>query len=110
MWEDMGFREKISLDEADKAYSRWAKAEIKKRNVVGWIVETSNKVVAGGGCLWLRPAQPRPHLGRLVEPYLMSMFTEPEFRRSGVDSKIVNEGIKWCKRNGYRRILLHAAR
>ena len=110
MWEDIGFKEPSSLDEADRDYRKWAKVQLKNGTFVGWIAETPDNVVAGGGCVWLRPEQPRPNLPQLVEPYLLSMFTEPEFRRNGVASKIVAEAIKWCRRKGYRRILLHASK
>jgi GNAT superfamily N-acetyltransferase len=109
MWQDMGVRSSDVLDAADRIYRRWVKSEIMKERLVGWIVEAPEDVVAGGGCLWLRPVQPRPRSRMLVEPYLFSMFTEPNFRRQGVASRILNEAIKWSKRNGYTRILLHAS-
>jgi GNAT superfamily N-acetyltransferase len=110
MWEDIGFKESSVLDEAERAYRKWAKVQLKNRTLIGWIVETPDHVVAGGGCVWLRPQQPIPYLPELIGPYLLSMFTEPEFRRKGVASKIVEEAIKWCRRKGYRRILLRASK
>ena len=110
MWEDIGFKESSSLDEAERSYRKWAKVQFKNETLLGWIVETRDHVVAGGGCIWLRPALPRPNLPELDEPFLVSMFTEPEFRRSGIASKVVEESIKWCRRKGYRRILLHASK
>ena len=109
MWEDMGFRGTLLLDEADRAYRKWAKARLVNGTLVGLIVETPEHVVAGGGCVWVRPEQPRPQLRGLVVPYVLSMYTEPEFRRKGVASMIVLEAVKWCKRKGYRRVLLHAS-
>jgi GNAT superfamily N-acetyltransferase len=110
MWQDIGIEDRSSLDEADRAYRKWAKAKLRSGGLVGWIVETPEHTIAGSGCLWLRPEQPRPRLSRLVEPYLLSMFTEPEFRRQGVGSALVKEAVKWCKRNGYPRVLLHASK
>lgn len=109
MWEDIGISDKHSLHKTDRPFRIWAKAELKNGNLLGWIVETPEHVVAGGGCLWLRPQQPRPQLTTQVEPYLLSMYTEPQFRRRGVASKVIDEAIKWCRRNGYRRLLLHAS-
>jgi GNAT superfamily N-acetyltransferase len=45
-----------------------------------------------------------------MEPYLFSMFTEPRFRRKGVASRILKEAIRWSRKNGYGRILLHASK
>ena len=110
MWENLGVENRARLVEADRAYRKWAKVRLRNGSLVGWIVETPNHVVAGGGCVWLRPEQPKPRLRGLVEPYLLSMYTEPEFRRKGVASRIVKESLKWCRRNGYRRVLLHASK
>ena len=108
MWWDMGIRDPTRLDDADRAYRRWVKPEIREGRYLGWIVETSDRMVIGGGCLWLRPTQPRPHKGAFVDPYLLSMFVEPRFRRKGVASLIIKHAVEWCRRNGYTRILLHA--
>jgi GNAT superfamily N-acetyltransferase len=108
MWEDMGVTDPKALGDADSAYASWVRSRIANRDIIGWIVKNTEGVVAGGGCLWLRPSQPRPNYEGLVEPYLFSMFTEQRFRRKGVASIIVREAIKWCQRNSYGRISLHA--
>lgn len=110
MWEDLGVRNKSVLDEADRAYRRWVKSGFKNERLLGWIAETKEGVVAGSGCIWLRSAQPRPSLKVQIQPYLLSLYTEPLFRRRGVASSIVREAIKWCRRNGYSRLALHASR
>jgi len=110
MWEDMGLGDRTTLDRADVVYRKWVRAEIRNGNVVGWVAQTSNHEIVGGGCLWLRPSQPRPNLIRPIEPYLFSMFTESKFRKKGVASRILKEAVKWARKNGYRRILLHASK
>src|SRR5437879_5278487 len=65
--------------------------------------------VAGGGCVWLQPVQPRPHRASMVQPYLLSMYTEPGFRRRGVASMVVKEAMGWCRKNKYERLMLHAS-
>jgi GNAT superfamily N-acetyltransferase len=103
MWIDLGIREKAVLDEADRVYRKWAKSGFKNGSLVGWIE-------VGSGCIWLRAAQPRPNLKKRVQPYLLSMYTEPRFRGKGVASLVVREAIKWCKKKGYSRLALHASR
>jgi len=109
MWEDMGVRDRVMLDDSDRAYRKWARPEIERGRLIGWIVEAPGRVIAGGGCLWLRPAIPKPGVSKHIEPYLVSMFTEPGFRRKGVASRVISEAMAWCKRNGYSRMLLHAS-
>jgi len=109
MWEDMGVKDRVVLTRADIAYERWARPKIRSGELVGWVVEAANSGVVGGGCLWLRPTQPRPGLREPVEPYVFSMFTEAGFRRKGVALRILQEAIKWSRKNGYGRTLLHAS-
>ena len=110
MWEDIGFKNKPALDYADSAYRRWVKSALRNKTLQGWIAETKQGDAAGGGCVWLQPMEPVPYHKRLVQPYLLSMYTEPQFRRKGVASRIVAEAVNWCKKNGYPRLTLHASR
>jgi GNAT superfamily N-acetyltransferase len=109
MWHDMGTVDPKMLDKGDTAYRPWVRSQIARGKVIAWVVETPEGDIAGSGCLWLRPAQPRPHTTGLVDPYLFSMFTQPRFRRKGVASAIMKEVIKWCERDGYGRIWLNAS-
>jgi len=105
----MGVRDRTAPERADTVYERWVKSEIRSGKFVAWVVEASDPGVVGGGCLWLRPVQPRPNVAQPVEPYLLSMFTEPGFRKKGVASQILKAAIKWSRNRGYGRILLHAS-
>ena len=45
----------------------------------------------------------------MFQPYLLSMFTEPRFRRRGAATLVVQAAIDWCKKNRYERLMLHAS-
>ena len=109
MWKDVGMRKKQALDEADRVYRKWVKSGFRNGSLLGWIVETKKGVVAGSGCMWLRPVLPRPNLKAQIQPYLLSMYTERSFRRKGVASMVMREAIKWCRRNRHSRLALHAS-
>jgi GNAT superfamily N-acetyltransferase len=110
MWEDMGIRNHELHENGDRVYRRWARSRLRNHQLVGWVVKSSDGRIAGGGCLWLQPVQPRPHRPSMVQPYLLSMYTEPDFRRRGVASMVVREAIEWCRRMGYERLTLHASK
>jgi GNAT superfamily N-acetyltransferase len=105
----MGIRRKQALDRADRDYMRWAKTNLEDKNLQGWIVEDDNGRLLGSGCLWLRPIQPGPGNVRGVQPYLLSMYTHPKYRRRGVASLIVEKAIEWCERKKFDRLVLHAS-
>ena len=110
MWEDMGLKDRIALDRADLVYEKWLRREMRSGGAIGWVAEVRRHAVVGGACLWLRPRPPMPMFSDTSEPYLFSMFTEPEYRRKGVASQILIEAAKWSRKHGYRRITLHASK
>lgn len=109
MWRALHIRKKTLLDKADKEYAAWARARLRSSRLKAWIVKDNNGKIAGSGCVWLQSIQPRPGNPLKVQPYLLSMYTEPVFRRRGVASLIVEEAIDWSRKNGYQRLLLHAS-
>ena len=109
MWIELGVKNGTAHEKGDRAYNRWVRARLKKGQFMGWIVEDQGGRVGGGGCLWLQPVQPRPHRLAMVQPYLLSMYTEPEFRGLGVASMVVTAAVEWCRRNHYERLMLHAS-
>jgi GNAT superfamily N-acetyltransferase len=109
MWEALGIRNNDQHEKGDRVYRRWARARLKNHQLMAWVVKSSDGRVAGGGCVWLEPVQPRPHRVSMVQPYLLSMYTEPDFRRRGVASMVVKEAIEWCRKNKYERLMLHAS-
>lgn len=109
MWIDLGIKDSARLDKADRDYRRWTQTRMRNRQVVGWMVEDKRGMIAGGGCVWLHPIQPSPRWSSTLQPYLLSMYTEPEFRRRGVASMIVREAIEWSRKQGYGRLALHAS-
>src|SRR5215472_799626 len=74
MWKSIGFRQKRKLDEADRTYSRWAASRMRNHTLTAWIAEDGGKII-GGGSVWLQPIQPMPGYNRMLQPYLLSMYT-----------------------------------
>lgn len=109
MWNDLGVTGEARHDAADRVYRRWASARLRNKQLIGWLVEDTDRRLLGGGCVWLQPVQPSPRKTRTFQPYLLSMYTDPEFRRRGVASMIVQAAIDWCKSQGFPRLTLHAS-
>ena len=109
MWKALGIRDIEVHEKGDRVYRRWARARLRNHQLMAWVVKTDDGRIAGGGCVWLQPVQPRPHRGSMFQPYLLSMYTEPDFRRRGVASMVVKEAIRWCRKNKFGRLMLHAS-
>jgi len=110
MFEDMRPRTVEEHRVGDTSYRKWALEKMKKRHLRAFIVTDGRGEVAGSGGLWLREVQPSPGRPARLSPYLLSMYTDPKFRRRGVATMIVREAERWARENGYTEINLHASR
>ena len=94
---------------ADKAYRTWAREKMKSGLLRCLLVTDSSGKVVSGGCAWLREVQPAPGRPLSTMPYLMSMYTEPAFRRRGLAGLIVRGLMEWARDRGYARMTMHAS-
>jgi GNAT superfamily N-acetyltransferase len=97
------------IQESEEWTREWITKRLSDGSLVGLLAKSQDGRVAGSGCIWLREEQPRPTNPRMIAPYLMSMYTMPEFRRKGVAKLIVQSALNWCKERGYERVSLHAS-
>jgi len=95
----------------DREYRKWARLRMKKGEFVAWIIERSrDRLPVATGAVWLLEHQPRPGRPAGKAPYLLSMYTDPNFRGRGFASRIVRESMMWSRQNGFSRMSLHASK
>ena len=109
MWCDILPEPVISLAGTEERTMDWIKEKLSSGKLVGLIAKTEEGQVAGSGCIWIREQPPLPMSQFLEVPYLMSLYTEREFRRRGVASLIIETAIAWCRAHGYDRVNLDAS-
>ncbi len=109
MWRDIFPELGEAIDLSVGTTGRWLREKLLGGTVIPFIARTEDGHVAGSGCVMIKEDQPRPTSRTVNCPYLMSMYTEREFRRKGVATRITEEAIAWCRQNGYDRITLHAS-
>jgi GNAT superfamily N-acetyltransferase len=109
MFADMGNRDAAALD-AMEASSRpiFARA-LADGSYRGWLaVESSGRVVAGGGIIRLpyhsSPRDPDPR-----RSWIVNMYTEPEYRRRGLARRLMESMIEWCRAERMANVFLHAS-
>lgn len=107
MWEEIADFDEAALDEADRAYRRWLRPRLRAGTLAGFVAERRGEPVASG-CVWLQPIQPRP-LAPERQPYVLSMWTEPDARGRGLARRIVQACVAWSRARGYASVALHAA-
>ena len=109
MWKNIRPELKEEAKAMEEVTRTWIKKKLVEGKIFGFIARTSAGQVAGSGCIWLREDAPRPFNVTLESPYLMSMYTETDFRRTGVARKIVQHAIDWSRERGFVTMNLHAS-
>lgn len=107
MFEEMGVYGARDLDAHDQAFTSWAEHLVMTGRLVAFLALAGGRAAASC-CLWLREHQPRPGLETAHWPYLMSMFTEPEFRRRGAARALALAALQWARERGFTHVSLHA--
>jgi len=109
MWSAIGHRTEAEIAEHDRRYRRWMRPRIRSGELVGVLAEAPDGTAAGSGLVWFRPDQPRPRVLSLVVPYILSMYTRPDWREKGIASDIVRRLVAACRTKGYASVVLHAS-
>ena len=82
---------------------------------IGWLATPADKpeTVVGGAGIQLQPILPRPRdasiIGEGPQGTIVNVFTEPQWRRRGISSLLVEEIVTWSKDQRIERLLLHAS-
>ena len=109
MFEEISDAGPAELDAVDRAFRRWARARLRSRRYIGFLVEAGRGRIPASGALWIMPLPPRPWAVRGLAPYLMSMYTEREERHKGYATLVVRAAVRWAREHGYPVVLLHAS-
>jgi len=109
MWAAIGHRTEAEIAEHDGRYRRWMKPRLRSEELAGFVAESREGTPVGSGLVWFRSDQPRPKIPTLTIPYILSMFTEPDWRGKGIASGIVRRLVATCRARGYPSVVLHAS-
>lgn len=95
----------------DRAYRTFLLKMLGEKRFAAFLAVTKKGTPIASGCVWLREIQPFPARSNQTRtPYLMSMYTSPEYRGIGLATRIVKEAMRWSKKRGFSRMSLHASR
>ena len=110
MWADIGSYSARQIRAGSAASRRWIGREFRAGRYIAFVAERKGTGIVGSGAVWLRPSQPYPGpRPRPETPYILSMYTRPDARGTGIATRLVRQMIRWARRKKYRRITLHAS-
>lgn len=108
MYEDMGQSDPRQLAEMERASTKFFGHHFAAGTYRGWFADAGGRVVAGGGVLVL-PFQPQMNNTRPERPWIVNMYTEPDYRRQGLARLLLAEMVAWCRNESYPLVSLHAS-
>jgi GNAT superfamily N-acetyltransferase len=88
---------------------------LERGHYIGWLAGPADQpeiVIAGAG-VQLQSILPRPlsqtTIGEGRQAIIVNVFTEPQWRRRGIASLLLNEVIAWSRTAHVDRLVLHAS-
>lgn len=109
MFEDMGYRDVAALDLMVSSAAPLLQRGAREGFYYGLLAETADgRVVAGGGVITVE-FQPHPRDPRPRRPFVVNMYTEPEWRRRGLARHLLGALIEWSRAQGFESLYLHAS-
>jgi GNAT superfamily N-acetyltransferase len=118
MFQDMGEVSKETFDDFLAASQAWTERALASGEYIGWLAAPEKEpalIIAGAG-VQRRQAAPHPcrpsHNGAFAKgrhAIVLNVFTEPEWRSRGVAALLMDEIIRWSRKEKLDRLVLHAS-
>lgn len=109
MFRDMGYRDEAALDAMQATSEPYLLERMKDGTYRGWLAQTREGQVAGGGGVLLYPWVSNPRDPSPLRAYLLNVYVYPEFRRQGVARRLMQGMVDWCRAQGFATVWLHAS-
>ena len=109
MFRDMGYGDEAALDAMQASSEPFLRARMQEGTYRGWLAQTAEGGVAGGGGVLLHPWVTNPRDSNPMRAYLLNVYIYQEFRRKGVARRLMEEMVNWCRAQGFATVWLHAS-
>ena len=108
MYEDMHYNDQGALNTMEKLSAEYLKAALNDGSFRAWFASASNRVVACGAVV-ISPWPAHPNDLECRRATILNVYTNPEYRRRGIASQLLQTMIAWCKQDGFARVTLHTS-
>lgn len=110
MFYDMGYQESSVLDRMVHTSRPCIERYLEEGSYRGWFaVNAQNRVAAGVGVLITDLVSGPLSPEQTCRPYLLNVYTYPEFRQQGLARMLTEQAIEWCRSEGFKILWLHAS-
>lgn len=110
MFYDMGYRDDDVLDRLIQSSRPPTQRFLANGSYRGWFaIASSGRIVAGVGLLITELVSGPLSPDQTCRPYLLNVYTYPEFRKHGLARQLTLKSIEWCQSQGFKVLWLHAS-
>lgn len=74
---------------------------MRRKRIAAWVEEGSREDAVGSLLVWVRDLEPSPGNPAGRAPFLSTMYVEPDARRKGVGTALVEAAVQWCRKGGF---------
>lgn len=107
MFTDMGTP--LDARKVAHAFREWLVPAMRSGVYRAWVVESNERIVAGGG-MTLIPWPPGPWWPGERVAFVYNVYTEPAQRRRGLARAVMDAIHAWCRTEGIAAVALNASR
>jgi GNAT superfamily N-acetyltransferase len=110
MFYDMGYQDSAALDLMLKRSRPNIERYLADGSYRGWFaVAADDQVIAGVGLIITELVSGPLSPEQTCRPYLLNVYTDPEFRHRGLARQLTVKAIEWCRMQGFKVLWLHAS-
>ena len=110
MFYDMGYEDTSVLDRVVQSSRPPIQRYLANGSYRGWFAMADGRVAAGVGLIITELVSGPFSPEQTSRPYLLNVYTEPEFRKRGLARLLAVKAIEWCRTQGYKILWLHASK
>ena len=94
----------------EAAFHAWLHRMMPAGTYRGWLVETADGAVVGGGGISVLPWPPGPQYPGDRLAFVYNVYTDAPHRRRGLGRLVMDAIHAWCRDNGVMSMALNASR
>ena len=97
------------FEDMSAATELWLRHAIPSKTYLGWVAQTAQGEVVGGGGLLIIPWPPGP---MTMDPrcgFIFNVYTLPEHRKQGLARRLMDAMHDHCRAEGLERVVLNAS-
>lgn len=105
---DNGSEDGETMEAMLSRFREWIRPRLESANYRAWIVEDDGEPIASAS-LWMKEVQPRLGMEVDAAPYVLNVYTAPDYRQQGLARRMMEAILETCRLEGMPTVDLHTS-